>query len=205
MSARFPSIPAAETPSRVVSIQSIGYIQALGLHSLTYNAPKKVLAAQASSLNKEFVDEFEMPECNKDDFYLNFGKMLSDYYGNILGVPGASGETATAAKRKSGEYKQGQVIAKDIVEKVEGSGAAPVHDQPPPTEAAGDVATAAATAIPRRANSTLSSIRAWVPMAIKVSPAPTLAIAASLSFFFRLPESQATAIPSGSSQAASLR
>ena len=34
MASCFPSIPAATTPTRLVSLQTIAYIQALGIHSL---------------------------------------------------------------------------------------------------------------------------------------------------------------------------
>ena len=47
----FPSISAATTPRRLVSLQTIAYIQALWIHSLSYRMPSKPLAAQASVFN----------------------------------------------------------------------------------------------------------------------------------------------------------
>ena len=39
----FPSIPGATTPTRLVSLLTIAYVQALGIHSCTYLAPPKPL------------------------------------------------------------------------------------------------------------------------------------------------------------------
>ena len=57
MESHFPSIPAATTPTQLVSLQTIAYIQALGIHSLSYTMPLKPLAAKASVFNSNFVDD----------------------------------------------------------------------------------------------------------------------------------------------------
>ena len=57
MASSFPSIPAATTPTQLVSLQTIAYIQALGIHSLSYTMPLKPLAAKASVFNSNFVDD----------------------------------------------------------------------------------------------------------------------------------------------------
>ena len=57
MASRFPSIPAATTPTRLVSLHTIAYFQALGIHSLSYTMPLKPLAAKASVFNRNFVDD----------------------------------------------------------------------------------------------------------------------------------------------------
>ena len=57
MASHFPSIPAATTPTRLVLLQTIAYIQALGIHSLPYMMPSKPLAAKAPVFNGNFVDD----------------------------------------------------------------------------------------------------------------------------------------------------
>ena len=53
----FPSIGAATTPARLVLLQTIAYIQALGIHYLSYTMALKPLAAKAFVFNRNFVDE----------------------------------------------------------------------------------------------------------------------------------------------------
>ena len=53
----FPSIQAATRPARLISLQTIAYIQALGIHSLSYTMPLKPLAAKAFVLNRNLVDD----------------------------------------------------------------------------------------------------------------------------------------------------
>ena len=96
MASRFPSIPAATTPTRLVSLQTIAYIQALGIHSLSYMMPSKTLAAKASVLNSNLVGDVESsvatePDFTEDEFYNDFSKMLGYFYGDIVGLEGASG------------------------------------------------------------------------------------------------------------------
>ena len=43
MSIRFPSIPADTEGTRLVSLRTVAYVQALGIHSCTYMAPPKQL------------------------------------------------------------------------------------------------------------------------------------------------------------------
>ena len=57
MASRFPTIKAPTTPTRLVSLQTIAYIHALGIHSHTYMMPSKPLAAKASVFNGNFVDD----------------------------------------------------------------------------------------------------------------------------------------------------
>ena len=57
MAFRFPSIPGATTPTRLVSLQTVAYVQALGIHSCSYMAPTKNLAAKAKSFANNLVDE----------------------------------------------------------------------------------------------------------------------------------------------------
>ena len=59
MSARFPGIPATnDLPTcRVLSFHTIGYVQALCFHSLTYIAPKKTLQSRASAFCRTFVED----------------------------------------------------------------------------------------------------------------------------------------------------
>ena len=53
----FPSIQAATTPARLISLQTIAYIQALGIHSLSYTMALKPLAAKAFVLNRNLIDD----------------------------------------------------------------------------------------------------------------------------------------------------
>ena len=53
----FPSIQAATTPAHLVSLQTIAYIQALGIHSLSYTMALKPLATKAFVFNRNFVDD----------------------------------------------------------------------------------------------------------------------------------------------------
>ena len=76
LSASFPTIPATASPCRVVSAQTIGYFQALGLHALTYNVPKKHLAAKASTLNREFVEDSKSDGTTEEQFFGNLAKLL---------------------------------------------------------------------------------------------------------------------------------
>ena len=54
---RFPSIRAETTPARLVSLQTIAYIQALGIQSLSYTMALKPLAAKAFVFNRNFVND----------------------------------------------------------------------------------------------------------------------------------------------------
>ena len=57
MAMSFLSIWAATTPARLASLQTIAYIQALGIHSLSYTMPYKPLAAKAFVFNRNVVDD----------------------------------------------------------------------------------------------------------------------------------------------------
>ena len=57
MASLFPSIQAPTTQTLLVSLQTIAYIQALGIHSLSYTMPLKPLAAKAFVLNRNLVDD----------------------------------------------------------------------------------------------------------------------------------------------------
>ena len=81
MARSFPSNSAATTPTRLVSIHTIAYIQALGIHFLSYTMPLKPLAAKASVFNRNFVDDVGSsvatePDFTEDRFYNDFSKML---------------------------------------------------------------------------------------------------------------------------------
>ena len=58
--------------------------------------PSKTLAAKASVLNCNFVGDIESsvatePDFTEDGFYNDFSKMLGYFYGDIVGLEGASG------------------------------------------------------------------------------------------------------------------
>ena len=55
MASSVPSILEATTPASLVSLQTIAYIQALGIHSLSYTMPLKPLAAKAFIFNRNLV------------------------------------------------------------------------------------------------------------------------------------------------------
>ena len=82
---RFPSIRAATTPARLVSLQTIAYIQALGIHSLSYTMPLKPLAARASVFNRSFAHDVALSvatgtDFNEDGFYI----VLSKYWATSM-------------------------------------------------------------------------------------------------------------------------
>ena len=67
-------------------LQTIAYIQAHGIHSLSYTMPLKPLAAKASVFNSNFVDDVGSsvatePGFTEDGFYNDFSKMLGFFYG----------------------------------------------------------------------------------------------------------------------------
>ena len=83
-------------PTRFVLLQTIAYIQAHGIHSLSYTMPLKPLAAKASVFHSNFVDDVASkvatePDFTEDGFYNDFSKMLGYFYGDIVGLEGASG------------------------------------------------------------------------------------------------------------------
>jgi hypothetical protein len=105
MSARFPGIPATnDRPTcRVLSFHTIGYVQALCFHCLTYLAPKKTLQSRASAFCRTFVEDIAA-EGREEDNYENLRKRLCEFHCTMLGVDGASGETGDrklSSKRKS--------------------------------------------------------------------------------------------------------
>ena len=53
MASRFPAIPAAETPTHLVSLQTIGYFQSLGINSCSY---MMALAAKSLCFHNNWVD-----------------------------------------------------------------------------------------------------------------------------------------------------
>ena len=80
MASSFPSIPAATTPIRLVSLQTIAYVQALGIHSLSYMMHLKPLAAKASVFNSNFGDDVASsvarePDFTEDRFYNDFSNL----------------------------------------------------------------------------------------------------------------------------------
>ena len=94
MTSLFPSPSISAT--RLVSLQTIAYIHALGIHSHTYMMPSKPLAAKASVFNGNFVDDVAStvatdPDFTEDGLYNDFLKMLGFFYGDIVGLEGASG------------------------------------------------------------------------------------------------------------------
>ena len=77
MASRFLSIRAATTPARPVLLQTIAYIQAVGIHSLSYTMPLKPLVAKAFVFNRNFVDDVASsvatePDFTEDGFYNDF-------------------------------------------------------------------------------------------------------------------------------------
>ena len=80
MASRFRSIPAATTPTRLVSPQTTAYSQALGFHSFSCTISLKPLAAKASVFNSNFVADVTSsvatePDFTEDAFYNDFFKM----------------------------------------------------------------------------------------------------------------------------------
>ena len=105
MSARFPGIPATnDLPTcRVLSFHTIGYVQALCFHCLTYMSPKKALKSRASAFCRTFVEDITA-EGREEENYENLRKRLCEFHCTMLGVDGASGETGDrklSSKRKS--------------------------------------------------------------------------------------------------------
>ena len=95
MASSFLSIGAATTPARLVSLQTIAYIQALGICSLSYTMPLRPLAAKAFVFNSNFVDDVASSVATEPDFtegwfYIDFSKMLGYFYGDIVVLEGAS-------------------------------------------------------------------------------------------------------------------
>ena len=129
MASSFPSIQAATTPTRLVSLHTIAYIQALGIHSLSYTMPLKPLAAKASVFNRNFVDDVASsvatePDFTEDGFYNDFSKMLGYFYGDIVGLEGASG------------LRSDQPCRRRVSKGDEFNKAAPAPPAPPPAPAA---------------------------------------------------------------------
>ena len=91
MSVRFPSIPADTTGTRLVSLHTVAYVQALGIHSCTYLAPPKPLAAKASSFANNLVQD-ATADADFSGFYDNVGLMLGNLYEDFMGLEGASGQ-----------------------------------------------------------------------------------------------------------------
>ena len=85
MAFQFPSIQGATTPTRLVSLQTVVFAQALGIHSCTYMAPSKELAAKALSLAKNLVDEATADQDFRA-FHDNVGLMLGVFYEDFMGV-----------------------------------------------------------------------------------------------------------------------
>ena len=54
MASRFPSITAATKPTCLVSLLTNAYVQALGIHSLSYTMTLKPLAAKEAVFNRNF-------------------------------------------------------------------------------------------------------------------------------------------------------
>ena len=105
MSARFPGIPATNNlpTCRVLSFHTIGYVQALCFHCLTYLAPKKTLQSRASAFCRTFVEDITA-EGREEENYENLRKRLCEFHCTMLGVDSASGETGDrklSSKRKS--------------------------------------------------------------------------------------------------------
>jgi len=125
MSVRFPSIPADTTGTRLVSLHTVAYVQALGIHSCTYLAPPKPLAAKASSFANNLVQD-ATADADFSGFYDNVGLMLGNFYEDFMGLEGASGQRCgLSGKRRA---SKGTEFAK----------AAPARDptQAEPAEAA---------------------------------------------------------------------
>ena len=112
MSVRFPSIPgpADTTGTRLVSLHTIAYVQALGIHSCTYLAPPKPLAAKASSFANNLVQD-ATADADFSGFYDNVGLMLGNFYEDFMGLEGASGQRCNlSGKRhsKASEFATGK-------------------------------------------------------------------------------------------------
>ena len=96
MAGRFPAIPAAQTPTRLVSLQTIGYVQSLGINSCSYMMPSKTLAAKALCFHTNWVDEATADP----GFYGDVQLMLNFFYEDLMGLEGASGQRAETVKRR---------------------------------------------------------------------------------------------------------
>ena len=82
MASRFSAIPAAETPTRLVSLQTIGYVQSLGINSCSYMMASKTLAAKALCFHTNWVDE----AATDAGFYGNLQLMLAFFYEDLMGL-----------------------------------------------------------------------------------------------------------------------
>ena len=109
MSFRFPSIPADTEGTRLVSLQTVAYVQALGIHSCTYMAPPKPLAAKASSFANNLVQDATADE-HFSGFYDNVGLMLGYFYEDFMGLAGASGQRSDLSGKQ--RISRGAVFAK---------------------------------------------------------------------------------------------
>ena len=72
-------------PTCLVSFQTIAYITALGIHSLSYTMPLKPLAARASVFNRSFAHDVALSvatgtDFNEDGFYI----VLSKYWATSM-------------------------------------------------------------------------------------------------------------------------
>ena len=109
MSIRFPSIPADTEGTRLVSLRTVAYVQALGIHSCTYMAPPKPLAAKASSFANNLVQDATADE-HFSGFYDNVGLMLGNFYEDFMGLAGASGPRSDLSGKR--RMSRGAVFAK---------------------------------------------------------------------------------------------
>jgi hypothetical protein len=145
MSARFPGIPATNNlpTCRVLSFHTIGYVQALCFHCLTYMAPKKTLQSRASAFCKTFVEDITA-EDKEEENYENLRKRLCEFHCTMLGVDGASGETGDrklSSKRKSRSLEDAEpphgeeppAAAAAAPAPADGAGAAAAASEAPPT------------------------------------------------------------------------
>ena len=90
-----PGSNNADTPCQVVLLQTIAYIQAHGIYSLSYTMPLKPLAAKASVFNRNYEDDVASsvttePDFTEEEFYIQVSKMLGYFYCDIVGLEGAS-------------------------------------------------------------------------------------------------------------------
>ena len=128
MAGRFPAIPAAETPTRLVSLQTIGYVQSLGINSCSYMMASKTLAAKSLCFHTNLVDE----AATDAGFYGNLQLMLAFFYEDLMGLEGASGQRAENGKRR---VSRGTEFAKTATAQPDPP---PPQDPPVPAPGAND-------------------------------------------------------------------
>ena len=133
MSATFPAIPDTKNqPTRVLSYKTIAYIQFLGIHCMSYAAPKLYLSEKAKGFSKDFIAYLDGEQDEIDELYRILQQQLVAFYTTIKGIEGASGDQGE--RRLSGKRKS-KVFNMDAPAPVDPPPSADIGAAPPPGEA----------------------------------------------------------------------